>query len=153
MPLLAENVDYRRLRQMPGIGPIIAMTILAEAGDLRRFRHHRQFLKFCGLDLATHQSGQFRGQTKLSKFGNARLRRAFWLAAQVAIRQRDNGFRAKYERYIARDRDKRSQAQSADSYYRQDGAHRACGHQNRFRLSALLRRADAKRKDLSQQVP
>jgi transposase len=102
---LADNPDYRRLRQIPGIGPIIAMTILAEAGDLRRFRHHRQFLKFCGLDLATHQSGQFRGQTKLSKFGNARLRRAFWVAAQVAIRQRDNGFRSKYERYIARDRD------------------------------------------------
>ncbi len=103
--VLADNIDYQRLRQIPGIGPIIAMTILAEAGDLRRFRHHRQFLKFCGLDLATHQSGQFRGQTKLSKFGNARLRRALWIAGQVAIRQRDNSFRAKYERYIARDRD------------------------------------------------
>ena len=102
---MADNADYRRLRQIPGIGPINAMIILAEAGDLRRFRHHRQFLKFCGLDLATHQSGQFRGQTKLSKYGNARLRRAFWVAAQVAIRQRDNSFRAKYERYIARDRD------------------------------------------------
>ena len=102
---LADNLDYQRLRQIPGKGPIVAMTILAEAGNLRRFRHHRQFLKFCGLDLATHQSGQFRGQTKLSKFGNARLRRAFWIAAQVAIRQRDNGFRAKYERYVARDRD------------------------------------------------
>jgi transposase len=102
---LAGHSDYLRLRQIPGIGPIIAMTILAEAGDLRRFRHHRQFLKFCGLDLATHQSGQFRGQTKLSKFGNARLRRVFWVAAQVAIRQRDNSFRTKYERYIARDRD------------------------------------------------
>lgn len=102
---LANNEDYRRLRQVPGIGAITAMTILAEAGDLRRFRHHRQFLKFCGLDLATHQSGQFRGQTKLSKFGNARLRRVLWVAAQVAIRQRDNSFRAKYERYIARDRD------------------------------------------------
>jgi transposase len=102
---MADNADYQRLRQIPGIGPINAMTILAEAGDLRRFRHHRQFLKFCGLDLATYQSGQFRGQTKLSKYGNARLRRAFWVAAQVAIRQRDNGFRAKYERYIARDRD------------------------------------------------
>ncbi len=102
---LANNEDYQRLRQVPGIGPITAMTILAEAGDLRRFRHHRQFLKFCGLDLATHQSGQVRGQTKLSKFGNARLRRALWVAAQVAIRQRDNSFRAKYERYIARDRD------------------------------------------------
>ncbi len=102
---LSRNADYQRLRQIPGIGPINAMTILAEAGDLRRFRHHRQFLKFCGLDLATYQSGQFRGQTKLSKFGNARLRRTFWVAAQVAIRQRDNSFRAKYERYIAKDRD------------------------------------------------
>jgi transposase len=102
---LDGHADYRRLRQIPGIGPINAMTILAEAGDLRRFRHHRQFLKFCGLDLATHQSGQFRGLTKLSKFGNARLRRAFWMAAQVAIRQRDNSFRTKFERYIAKDRD------------------------------------------------
>ena len=102
--LLADHDDYQRLRQLPGVGPITAMTVLAEAGDLRRFRHHRQFLKFCGLDLATHQSGQFRGHTKLSKFGNARLRRAFWMAAQVAIRQRDNSFRTKYERYIARDR-------------------------------------------------
>jgi transposase len=90
---------------LPGIGPIVALTILAEAGDLRRFRHHRQFLKFCGLDLATHQSGQFRGQTRLSKFGNARLRRAFWMAAQVAIRQPNNSFRAKFERYVAKDRD------------------------------------------------
>ncbi len=90
--VLAANADYRRLRQIPGVGLIIAMTILAEAGDLRRFHHHRQFLKFCGLDLATHQSGQFRGQTKLSKFGNARLRRAFWVAVQVSIRQRDNSF-------------------------------------------------------------
>jgi transposase len=103
--MLAEDADYRRLRSIPGLGPINVLTILAEAGDLRRFPHHRQFLKFCGLDLATHQSGTFRGQTKLSKFGNARLRRTFWLAAQVAIRQRDNSFRTKFERYIAPDRD------------------------------------------------
>lgn len=103
--LLGQHSDYVRLQQLPGIGPIHALIILAEAGDLRRFRHHRQFLKFCGLDLATHQSGQFRGQTKLSKYGNARLRRAFWMAGQVAIRQRENSFRDKYERYIARDRD------------------------------------------------
>jgi transposase len=103
--MLGEHGDYRRLRTIPGVGPINALTILAEGGDLRRFAHHRQFLKYCGLDLSTHQSGQFRGQTKLSKFGNARLRRAFWLAGQVAIRQRDNSFRTKFERYVARDRD------------------------------------------------
>lgn len=102
--ILSDHADYCRLQQVPGIGPINALTILAEAGDLRRFGHHRQFLKFCGLDLATHQSGQFRGRTKLSRRGNARLRRTFWMAAQVAIRQRENSFRDKFERYVARDR-------------------------------------------------
>jgi transposase len=72
--LLKGNPDYQLLTTIPGIGPINALTILAEAGNLRRFNHHRQFLKFCGMDLATIQSGTFRGQTKLSKYGNARLR-------------------------------------------------------------------------------
>ena len=103
--LLRHSHDYQLLRQIPGIGPINALTILAEAGDLRRFHHHRQFLKFCGLDLSTQQAGQYRGQTRLSKFGNARLRRTLWIAGQVAIRQRENGFRHKFERYIAKDRD------------------------------------------------
>jgi transposase len=102
--LLGGQRDYEALKQVPGIGPINALTILAEAGDLRRLGHHRQFLKFCGLDLSTHQSGAFRGQTKLSKFGNARLRRTLWMAAQVAIRQKENSFREKYERYVAKDR-------------------------------------------------
>ncbi len=102
--LLNDHPDYQLLTSVPGIGPINALTILAEAGDLRRFPHHRQFLKFCGMDLATTQSGIFRGQTKLSKYGNARLRRTLWLAGQVAILQRTNSFRDKFERYIAKDR-------------------------------------------------
>ena len=53
---------------------ILALVILAEGGDLRRFRHHRQFLKYCGLDLAKCQSGQSRGRETLSKRGNARSR-------------------------------------------------------------------------------
>lgn len=102
--LLKDHGDYRLLTSIPGIGPIHALTILAEAGDLRRFGHHRQILKFCGMDLATIRSGTFRGQTKLSKYGNARLRRTLWLAVQVAIMQKTNSFRDKFERYIAKDR-------------------------------------------------
>ena len=63
--MLADDRDYRLLRTIPGVGPINALTILAEAGDLRRFAHHRQFLKYCGLDLSTQQSGQFRGHHRL----------------------------------------------------------------------------------------
>lgn len=101
--VLAANEDYEQLVSLPGIGPIIALTILAEVGDIRRFTHHRQFLKYCGFDLAKLQSGGQRGREKLSKRGNARLRLAFWMAGQVAIRSRENAFKDKYDRYIRPD--------------------------------------------------
>jgi transposase len=40
--VLASNVDFQRLVQLPGVAAITALTILAEAGDMRRFSHHRQ---------------------------------------------------------------------------------------------------------------
>jgi len=80
------------------------MTILAEAGDLRRFQHHRQFLKFCRRDLATMQSGKFRGQSKISKYESARLRRTLWMAGQTVALKRTNNSRVKFERYISKDR-------------------------------------------------
>ena len=100
---LKNNSDYHLLKSIPGIGPIIALTILAETGDLKRFNHYRQFLKFCGFNLSTHQSGYFRGQSKLSKFGNSRLRYVFWIAGIVALRMCENTFRRKFETYIKHD--------------------------------------------------
>ncbi len=101
--LLKDRADFQRLCSLPGVAAILAMVILAEGGDLRRFPHHRQFLKYCGLDLAKCQSGQFRGRETLSKRGNARLRMAFWMAAQRAVRMTENSFRDKYERYTRQD--------------------------------------------------
>jgi transposase len=100
---LKDNADYLRLRTIPGIGAVIALIILAEAGDLRRFSHYKKFLKYCGLNLSTQQSGAFRGLSKLSKYGNSRLRYAFWIAGTSAIRMRENTFRKKYENYIKSD--------------------------------------------------
>jgi transposase len=78
----------------------MALTILAEVGNLRRFGHHGQFLKYCGLDLSKNQSGQSRGRETLSKRGNKRLRMVFWLAGLRAVHMRENAFRDKYERYL-----------------------------------------------------
>jgi transposase len=114
---LQTHPDFLRLQTLPGVGPILALMILAEAGDLRRFAHVRQFLKYCGFDLCTEQSGNFRGQTHLSKRGNARLRCAFWMAATIAVRMRQNSFRRKYEDYL------RSDPQNAD---RRRKAYTAC---------------------------
>jgi transposase len=151
---LAEHRDYQLLRMVPGIGPINALTILAEAGDLRRFSHHRQFLKFCGLDLATCQSGTFRGRTKLSKYGNARLRRTFWMAAQVAARQRDNSFRDKLGRYTAGhadDADRRRKAMTALTAKMARVAHAVVKTGTEYR--PFLERPAARWKDPSLQVP
>lgn len=83
---LSANRNYQLLRMIPGIGPI---------------SHHRQFLKFCGLDLATCQSGMFRGRTKLSKYDSARLRRTFWMAALRQCRSGSLGLRARDLRELA----------------------------------------------------
>jgi len=147
---LAANRDYQLLRMIPGIGPINALTILAEAGDLRRFSHHRQFLKFCGLDLATCQSGMFRGRTKLSKYGNARLRRTFWMATQVAIRQPNNSFRDKLGRYVAGhadDPDRRRKAMTALTAKMARVAHAVIKTGTEYR--PFVERADTRWKDPS----
>ena len=102
---LAKDLpDYQLLTSVPRIGPINAPTILAEAGELRRFAHHRQFLTFCEMDRAMIQSGTFHGRTKRSKYANARLRRTLWMAGQVAIVQWTNSLRDTFERSIAKDR-------------------------------------------------
>lgn len=97
---LDSREDYQHLRTIPGIGPILAMMILAESGDLTRFSHYRQYLNFCGFNLSGVQNGLKKGAYRLSKRGNSRLRYAYWLAANSAIRHRENSFKHKYNRYI-----------------------------------------------------
>src|SRR3546814_2144581 len=84
-----------------------------------RRRHTRCALvtgvQTCALPIS-RQSGLFRGRTKLSKYGSARLRRTFWMATQVAIRQPNNSFRDKLGRYVAGhadDPDRRRKAMTA----------------------------------------
>lgn len=110
---LSSRSDYKRLKTIPGIGPIIALMIVAESGDLARFGHYRQYLNYCGFNLSSIQSGNRKGQYHLSKRGNSRLRYAFWLAATSAIRQRENSFREKYQRYISKDPDNKDLCRKA----------------------------------------
>ena len=114
--VLADNPDSAILQSVPGIGPINALTILAEGGGLHRFSHHRQFLKYCGFDLAKNQSGNYRDQDQISKRGNARLRLTLWISVNRAIQQPENSFQQKYLRYIKsapQDKDLQRKARTA----------------------------------------
>lgn len=101
--LLQSHSDFQILLSVPGIGSVIGMMILAESGNLRRFTHYRKYLNFCGFSLSASQSGQGSSKHKLSKRGNSRLRYAFWLAATVAIKSKENSFAYKYNKMIAKD--------------------------------------------------
>ncbi len=46
-PLLSERL--RRLRTVPGVGPITALTWVLEVGDTSRFRSIKQAISYCGL--------------------------------------------------------------------------------------------------------
>lgn len=69
----------------PGVGKVLGAIILSEIGDISRFPEPKKLVAFVGIDPSVHQSGQFTGsQNKMSKRGSPRLRRAIWLAANVA---------------------------------------------------------------------
>ena len=70
-----------------GIGPLTAVTILAELGDPCRFSSSRQAVRFAGLDITVHQSDQRRAPGRLSRQGPPALRWALFEAAQCARRR------------------------------------------------------------------
>ena len=69
----------------PGIGDTLGAIIVSEIGDISRFSEPKKLVAFVGVDPSVKQSGEFVGtQNKMSKRGSPHLRRAFFLAANVA---------------------------------------------------------------------
>lgn len=74
------------LESIPGIGKRTATKLLAEIEDLSQYKSARQVAAYAGLTPRNNRSGTRRGQTRLSKTGNARVRKALFLPAMVAKR-------------------------------------------------------------------
>lgn len=77
---------YTMLQTVPGIGPILALTILLEAGDMRRFPIVGQFASYCRCVGSQHLSNGKRKGAGNTKNGNKYLSWAFIEAAHFAIR-------------------------------------------------------------------
>ena len=77
----------RLLQSIPGIGPQTAALLIAELGDITRFRDAKAVVAYMGLDPRVKQSGtSLKRNTHLTKRGSPYLRRAMYLAAQAAER-------------------------------------------------------------------
>lgn len=84
-PTLRQRSEL--LDSIPGIGEATAALLLSEITDIKQYRSARQVAAYAGLAPRERQSGSsVRGRTRLSKVGNARLRRALYWPAITAIR-------------------------------------------------------------------
>jgi transposase len=93
--LIREHINrHPRLKQqselldsIPGIAETTAALLLSEITDITQYRSARQVAAYAGLVPRERQSGSsVRGRTRLSKIGNARLRRALYFPAITALR-------------------------------------------------------------------
>jgi transposase len=85
-----NDPDLQRQQQLlssiKGIGKLTAAKLLAEIGDISSYKSARQVAAYAGLTPRNNRSGTLRGKTRLSKTGNARVRKALFFPALVAKR-------------------------------------------------------------------
>ena len=77
---------YHRLRTIPGVGPVLALVLLYELHDVRRFATAGQFLSYARLVRCRHESAGKKVGAGGKKIGNAHLRWAFAEAACLFLR-------------------------------------------------------------------
>lgn len=75
--LARELPEYDVISEIPGCGKKLTSRVIAEIGDVRRFKNAGSIIAYAGLDAPSYQSGQFEATNRhISKRGNKYLRKA-----------------------------------------------------------------------------
>jgi len=77
-----QDERCQALQSIYGIGPILACHLLAEIGEVRRFRRAEQITRLAGLDPVVEESGETRRRGKLAKAGSPHPR---WALVEAAV--------------------------------------------------------------------
>jgi transposase len=94
-----------QLMQLPGVGYIVAMTVLSAIGDISRFESAKKLVGYAGIGAGVHDSGKTHKEKKITKKGRRELRWAMVEAAWRAVRM-SPFWKAEYEKYLSRLRKK-----------------------------------------------
>ncbi len=84
---------FQRLRSVPGIGKVLALTILYEVHDIRRFDRVQEFASYARLVKCAKESAGKKHGTGGAKMGNVHLKWAFSEAAVLFVRHSAEGKR------------------------------------------------------------
>ena len=80
--LLAGDRGYQVIQQLPGIGPVLAAVIIAEIGEVTRFRNAGQLCSWAGLTPRHRESDTKVARGHVTKQGSRLLRWALIEAIQ-----------------------------------------------------------------------
>lgn len=89
------------LMQLPGIGVVVAMTVLSAIGEVSRFESADKLVGYSGLGAGVHDSGKEHIEKRITKSGRKELRWAMVEAAWRAVRMSPY-WKAQYEKYLRR---------------------------------------------------
>ncbi len=90
-----------QLMQLPGVGVIVAMTVLSAVGDISRFEDAKQLVGYAGLGAGVHDSGKTHKEKHITKKGCKELRWIMVEAAWRAVRMSPY-WKEQYERHLRR---------------------------------------------------
>lgn len=83
--IAGQDAACQRLRQIPGVGPLVATATVAAIGNGAAFRKGREFAAWLGLVPRQHSTGGKAQLLGISKRGNVYLRRMFIHGARAVL--------------------------------------------------------------------
>jgi transposase len=83
--LVEQSDDYQHLLTIPGVGPVVATTLLASVGDANYFKNARQMAAWIGLTPLQHASGETSRMMGISKRGDRTLRKMLIHGARTVL--------------------------------------------------------------------
>lgn len=80
--------EFSALKEMKGVGDVLAARVIAEIGDIHRFHNKHSLIAYAGIDAPPYQSGQFTATERhITKRGNKYLRKILFEILRSMIKQ------------------------------------------------------------------
>lgn len=96
--LLHERV--KKVTSIKGVGTKTVAILLAETNGFANIKNQGQLVSYAGYDIVKDQSGKRTGKDKISKKGNAHIRRAMHMPSLTAVRHKTPGLSNVHKRLI-----------------------------------------------------
>ena len=101
-----DNPEWKRkveqICAIKGVGLLTVANLITETNEFALFENQRQLVSYAGYDVVENQSGKRVGKTRISKRGNARIRRGLHMASLMVVRYEQKPFVSLYERVFDR---------------------------------------------------